>query len=788
MKKLSSLAALALLLLGSLSGRAQYTFTASSLGPYQQNFDAIPSTGIVSFTNGTNASLPGIIAGYNAGVFGSSPPAAASNGSASTGSTPFHFGTTGATDRALGAITGSVASTPVTGYIAVRLRNSSGLTIHNFDVRYALEQWFNSANAQDAYVRVAYRTYSTTTAFTNNDLTSTTGWTAVPDLDLQAPATGGVTGPADGNSPTYRRVTQKRLTGIELANDQELVIRFSYIFYSATNGNGVSLDDIVIYPETNVLYAKATGDLNSTDTGAAATWTLDADGTTSPASIYFAAANYTYYVQGSNAASRLSGPWAVTGANSRVVVGTESSPATLLLTDTDDVTATLEVNKGSVLQLGNTPAGLQLGALASSSTVQYQGDAAATAQAVLPATYGALVCSGSSHKTLIGTALVAGNLSLSGGTAPQALHLGNYNLTLLRGATLTRSNGQVVTDGSGEYRATVTKASSGGSAVLFPVAVSGTAADYLPATLTAGSSDLDETFRVRVGDGVYRTYSGTGVGTGASASHDNVKATWHISRETTTPVSATLKLGWAAGREGSTFVRNQAYISHYTAGRWEQQQENAGSFADDGQYAAQRTGISSFSPFTITSNAAGPLPVQLVAFTARRSNAAVRCAWQTASERNSAYFVVERSLDGTTFKVLGRVEAAGSSSTVHDYAFTDQQPASTQSYYRLRQVDADGRAALSPVVAIAGRAAGLAMTAIPNPSDGRITLLATLPSAARLSGTVVNALGQTVLTFCQALAAGASSLPLDLSNQPAGVYVVQLQGPDGTRTLRLLKQ
>lgn len=67
---------------------------------------------------------------------------------------------------------------------------------------------------------------------------------------------------------------------------------------------------------------------------------------------------------------------------------------------------------------------------------------------------------------------------------------------------------------------------------------------------------------------------------------------------------------------------------------------------------------------------AAPLPVALTAFTATATGppAAVRLAWATASETNSARFEVERGLDGRSFAKIGTVAAAGSSGSPRQYA------------------------------------------------------------------------------------------------------------------------
>lgn len=791
---------MALLGLSSLVAKAQYAFTPSALGPYSQNFDAM-STGAVSFeANGTTTALPGIIVGYinSSGSFSAVPTLTPNNGSLST-SAPYNFGTSKATDRALGGIAGGPSGTSGIGYICVRLRNTSKVTIKNLDIRYAIEQWYNSTNSTDAYFRASYRTYSTTTAFTNNDIVADAGWTNVSALDLQAPATGGIMGQVDGNSTTYRRTAQARLTNINLANNTELVLRLKYIFNSATNGNGISVDDIVIYPETNVLYSTSDGDLSSTSS-----WGQSSDGSNPPASLNFAADNTTYYIQGSNAASRVGGNWRVTGTDSRVVIGTDAVPTTFYLASTDKLKATVDVASGSTLQIANSLTAanmaLTLGSLAAGSTVQYVGTGP---QNVLAGTYSNLTLGGTgSVKYPQGDVTVAKMLDLG-----QAVVLGSNNLTLLRGATLNRgAEGQVVATGTGSYRATVLGA--GKAATLLPLALSPAANDYLPVTITSGSSDKDETYRAQVVENVYTTYStaGTTPATYANAAgatkaptNDNLNATWYIGHETATPVAATLKLGWVANngtltREGKRFAtrRGQTYIDHYNASTnaWDASPANLGAFSENGLWAVQRTGVSSFSPFAITANSAGPLPVALTEFAARRVGGAVQCTWATASELHNDHFVVERSLDGQVFRPLGTVAGQGSTTAAHTYAFRDEEPASGRAYYRLQQVDADQASAYSPVVAVAeaGIEAGLAAVAFPNPSAAEFSVQTTFEVPTLVEATVVNALGQPVLQVAQQQPAGAASLLLDLRAQPAGVYLLQLHGPTSARTLRLLKQ
>jgi len=177
-----------------------------------------------------------------------------------------------------------------------------------------------------------------------------------------------------------------------------------------------------------------------------------------------------------------------------------------------------------------------------------------------------------------------------------------------------------------------------------------------------------------------------------------------------------------------------------------------------------------------------PLPVQLTTFTARSAGpTSVQLAWATASELTSAYFAVERSRDGVTFAELGRVGAAGSSTTARTYSHTDAAlPAgATLLYYRLRQVDLDGTATYSPVRAVALRGAAVGLALYPNPAQAGTTLTGAAPGAVVQ---VLDGLGRPVLSTA-ADAAGTAPLVLPAGLAP-GVYLVRT----GAQALRLSVQ
>jgi hypothetical protein len=91
------------------------------------------------------------------------------------------------------------------------------------------------------------------------------------------------------------------------------------------------------------------------------------------------------------------------------------------------------------------------------------------------------------------------------------------------------------------------------------------------------------------------------------------------------------------------------------------------------------------------------LPVHLIQFSARKADKrSVKIGWSTAQELNTDRFEVERSANGTDFKSIAVVNAAGNSSKLLNYSVTDENPL-RGNYYRLKQVDLDGTTTYSSV-------------------------------------------------------------------------------------------
>lgn len=94
------------------------------------------------------------------------------------------------------------------------------------------------------------------------------------------------------------------------------------------------------------------------------------------------------------------------------------------------------------------------------------------------------------------------------------------------------------------------------------------------------------------------------------------------------------------------------------------------------------------------------LPIELYSFAGKRVDNTIQLHWVTASEKDNDYMEVQRSSNGKTFEPLGKVQGQGDSYQPVDYTFVDDQPLPGVNYYRLKQVDFDGKSEYHQVIAV----------------------------------------------------------------------------------------
>ena len=175
-----------------------------------------------------------------------------------------------------------------------------------------------------------------------------------------------------------------------------------------------------------------------------------------------------------------------------------------------------------------------------------------------------------------------------------------------------------------------------------------------------------------------------------------------------------------------------------------------------------------------------PLPVTLVKFTAAARGSQVQLHWQTASESNNDHFEVERSADGHVFNWLTSVASLGDNQFLQDYQTMDAAPYYGINYYRLKQVDKDGRFTLSFIVSVnmAKQLTGSSVSLYPNPASQVLYINVTSTAHMNSMLHVYNAAGTQVAMQYKTLIKGANNFLLSVSGLAPGIYYCRFDNTD----------
>lgn len=352
----------------------------------------------------------------------------------------------------------------------------------------------------------------------------------------------------------------------------------------------------------------------------------------------------------------------------------------------------------------------------------------------------------------------------------------------------------------------------GATDVVFPVGHD--LGDYTPAIINnAGTPDQ---FKVRAFDSVYEDgytlnqYSPTSL----SASDRSVNRTWDIREGTKGGSNVTLTLQYSDSIVSSFYnnKKNHSYISHFvgtypnnggdTTSNWKWDLFKYGSTSapskpgtiTTGSSLANasmktRSGITSFSPFSITAwfPGATPLPIELLSFDAKwQTTEHAIINWQLANPEIISSVILERSIDNGPFEA---VQDYKGSNILEFTTYIDKNVLSIMSntvIYRLRMLENNGVVSYSNKQLL--RKNGLVLPSdidlYPMPASQQLTISSEqLATGEAVQIEIVNALGQVVMQNIYA-AENNSEFKQTLSVESLATGVYQININSGTLNIK----
>jgi hypothetical protein len=203
----------------------------------------------------------------------------------------------------------------------------------------------------------------------------------------------------------------------------------------------------------------------------------------------------------------------------------------------------------------------------------------------------------------------------------------------------------------------------------------------------------------------------------------------------------------------------------------------AGSYSFGGSTqitTIKRSGFSNFSDITLISPSV-ILPIELTYFEAIAQETSVLLTWETIWERGNDYFEVQKSIDGKNFFSIGKVNGKGTSIQRNNYQLIDREPYKGLNYYRLRQVDLDGKVNYSKIIPLYFEGDGVFFEVFPNPAqniDVRILISAQVGEVLNIK--VIDALGRKI--FNENFTYQGNVIDLKTQDSVAkGIYFILIQ-------------
>jgi hypothetical protein len=194
---------------------------------------------------------------------------------------------------------------------------------------------------------------------------------------------------------------------------------------------------------------------------------------------------------------------------------------------------------------------------------------------------------------------------------------------------------------------------------------------------------------------------------------------------------------------------------------------------------------------TINVTANAPLPVKFSDFSAATEENNVVLRWTTATEINNKGFEIQRSVDRSSWIVLGFVNGAGNTVDQKKYNYTDTKLAPGHYYYRVKQQDHDGKFEYSQVVSIifgGSKFSELGQNQ-PNPFSGRTSLNFSVAEKTKVTLTLFDAQGRLVKTLLnETKDAGTHIIDLNLHTLKSGIYYYKMVAGNFTAVKNLVVQ
>lgn len=178
------------------------------------------------------------------------------------------------------------------------------------------------------------------------------------------------------------------------------------------------------------------------------------------------------------------------------------------------------------------------------------------------------------------------------------------------------------------------------------------------------------------------------------------------------------------------------------------------------------------------------LPVTLKDFNLKALTNGALLSWSTLNEENNSRFEIQRSTNGVDFQTIKTLKGAGNKSTLTNYQYFDETPVKGINYYRLLQIDFNGKANDLGVKHLNYHLSNAQFTVYPNPTTSVANV--SFEKNVFQAFTLRDLNGRTLQS--RTIREDETSIVLQLDNYAKGMYVLKLSGRAAVMTKKIIKK
>jgi len=376
-------------------------------------------------------------------------------------------------------------------------------------------------------------------------------------------------------------------------------------------------------------------------------------------------------------------------------------------------------------------------------------------------------------------------VTINGDITITALTLTNGHITMGSGNVLTTDGISGTFNANNHIIGSLNRTSTNTVVKVFPI---GDGTNYRPIMLMPQTSTTSEYTAIynNVGHSSvdFSTYP-NGTPTGSNLHSIANGYFWDIEKGVgSTP--ARIGISWDATM--NVIAPPDIVVAHYnsTTSQWENIMGSnvASGTASSGIALSDYT--SDFSPFGFGSgNGGNALPIELLSFTGTEHHGEVTLNWDVASQVNNDMFQIHKSLNTSEWEFVGAVKGNGNTNAELSYYLIDNNPYVGRSYYRLTQIDYNGKSEVFKPITINVEST-VEITLSPNPAEGAISLRMNEMLYGVTTITVINAIGE--IMYDKTFDNKFNTLKIDLEDYAKGFYLLNIKNNQKNETLRFIKK